>query len=80
MLGALTIIFGFMVFMLIMTKGRIVFFGVFSFLIIAAISLGVGYGMAVLVITLFGPIMKILLILGAIIALIALAAGTAGGD
>lgn len=80
MLGALTIVFGFMVFMLILTRGRIIFFGVFSFLIIAAISLGVGYGMAVLVVTLFGPLMKTFLILGSIIVLIALVAGKPGGD
>lgn len=80
MLAALTIIFGFMVFLLILTKGHIVFFGVFSFLMIAAISLGVGYGMAVLVVSLFGPLMKTLFILSAIIVLIALVAGKTGGD
>ena len=47
MLAALTIILGFMVFLLILNKGRIIFWSFFSLLMALALSLGVGYGIAV---------------------------------
>ena len=61
MQAALTIIFAFMVFMLILKKCNILFVGAFSMLIIAAIALGVGYGMATLVMSLLGPLLKIII-------------------
>ena len=67
----LAIIFGFMVFMIILNKCHLFFFGITSLLIIAAISFGIGYGMAALVIAVFGPLLKI--------ALIALAVLVGGG-
>lgn len=41
MLEAMTIIFGFVVFMVILTKGHLLFINITSLLIIAAISFGV---------------------------------------
>lgn len=51
MLAALTIIFGFMIFILILNKGNLLFVNITSLLIVAAISLGVGYGIALFVIS-----------------------------
>lgn len=68
MLAALTIIFGFMIFMLILNKGRILFFNISSLLVIAAISLGVGYGIALFVISIGKP----LLIIAGVLILIAI--------
>ena len=67
---ALTIIFAFMVFMLILKKCNLLFVGIFSLLIIAAISLGVGYGMALLVMSLIGPILKIIVFIAIAIVVI----------
>lgn len=72
---ALTIIFAFMVFMLILKKCNLLFVGIFSLLIIAAISLGVGYGMALLVMSLIGPILKIILFVAIAIIVIILILG-----
>ncbi len=58
--ASLTIIFGFMVFMIILNKGHLFFFGITSMLITAAISLGVGYGIALFVISIGIPLLKIL--------------------
>lgn len=72
---ALTIIFAFMVFMLILKKCNLLFVGIFSLLIITAISLGVGYGMALLVMSLIGPLLKILLIVAIVIIVLILIFG-----
>lgn len=45
-----TILFGFMAFFLILRKSNLIFFHLSSMLFIAAVSLGVGYGMAILLI------------------------------
>ncbi len=63
MIATLTIIFAFMVFMIILNKGNFFFISGFSMLIAAAISLGVGYGMAMLVVYLMEPLLKIILII-----------------
>ena len=72
---ALTIIFAFMVFMLILKKCNLLFVGIFSLLIIAAISLGVGYGMALLVMSFIGPLLNILLIVAIAIIILILIIG-----
>lgn len=59
---ALALIFGFMVFMLIMRKGNLLFVNITSLLVIAAISFGVGYGMSIFVTSLLGPLLKVLLV------------------
>ena len=58
----LALIFGFMVFMIILNKGHLYFFSITSLLITAAISFGVGYGMALFVLAVLGPLLKIILI------------------
>lgn len=58
----LAIIFGFMVFMIILNKGHLYFFSITSFLITAAISLGIGYGIALFILAVLGPLLKIALI------------------
>ncbi|MBQ3134806.1 MAG: hypothetical protein IJB75_03220 [Oscillospiraceae bacterium] len=69
---SLAIIFGFVVFMIILNDGRLIFFSVSSLLVIAAISFGIGYGMAFFVLELLGPVLKIALIGLALIIGIAL--------
>lgn len=72
MLAALTIILGFMVFLLILNKGRIIFWSFFSLLMALALSLGVGYGMAVFILEIMGPLCRFLSVILSIIALIAI--------
>lgn len=72
MLATLAIIFGFMVFMLIVSKGHLVFINLSSLLVIGTISLAVGYGMAALVISIGAPLLKILGIAIAVIVAITL--------
>lgn len=74
----LAIIFGFMVFMIILKKGHLYFFSITSLLITAAISLGVGYGMALFVLSILGPILKIALIIIAVIIGLVLLMGLLG--
>lgn len=62
MLEAMTIIFGFMVFMVILTKGHLLFINITSLLIIAAISLGVGYGISLFLMEISGSILKVIII------------------
>lgn len=78
----LAIIFGFMVFMIILKKGRLLFFSITSLLITAAISFGVGYGMALFVLAILGPLLKIVLTCIAILIGIVLLVGllSKGGD
>ncbi len=75
MLLALTIIFSFMIFLVFLNKCNILFLGVFSLIIIAAISLAVGYGMALLVMSLAGFFIKIILVAVVIAIIIAVIAG-----
>ena len=58
----LALIFGFMVFMIILNKGHLYFFSITSLLITAAISFGIGYGIALFVLSLLGPLLKAILI------------------
>ena len=58
----LAIIFGFMVFMIILRKGHLYFFSITSLLVTAAISFGVGYGMALFVLSILGPLLKFILV------------------
>lgn len=58
MLEAMTIIFGFMVFMVILTKGHLLFINITSLLIIAAISFGVGYEISLFLMEISGSIRK----------------------
>lgn len=76
-MGALTIIFAFMVFMIILNKGHLYFFSIFSLLLVVATSLGVGYGMAYFVCWLFESILQLIPIV--IIAVIVLLIGFAKG-
>lgn len=62
MLEAMTIIFGFMVFMVILTKGHLLFINITSLLIIAAISFGVGYGISLFLMEISGSILKVIII------------------
>ena len=64
----LAIIFGFMVFMIILNKGHLYFFSITSFLITAAISLGIGYGIALFILAVLGPLLKIALIVIGVLA------------
>lgn len=63
----LALIFGFMVFMIILNKGHLYFFSITSLLITAAISFGVGYGIALFVLAVIGPLLKIILVCAAIL-------------
>ena len=65
---ALSLVFGFMVFMIILTKGRLFFFSITSLIITAAISFGVGYGVALFVLAILGPLLKLLLVFVAVLA------------
>ena len=62
MLEAMTIIFEFMVFMVILTKGHLLFINITSLLIIAAISFGVGYGISLFLMEISGSILKVIII------------------
>lgn len=57
----LAIIFGFMIFLLIMNKANFLLINVAAVLLIAAISFGVGYGISVFVLSILGPVLKILI-------------------
>ena len=57
---ALAIIFSFMVFMIILSKGHLYFFDIFSLLLVAAISLGVGFGIAAFVGGIFESVVSII--------------------
>ena len=63
---ALTVIFGFMIFMIILNKGRIYFLSISSLLITLAISLGIGYAITMFVLTLLGSLLNTILIVLAI--------------
>ena len=63
MLEAMSIIFGFMVFMFIIKRGHLLFINIFSLLLMVVISLGVGYGMALFVVELSGSFLKWIIIL-----------------
>lgn len=74
----LALIFGFMVFMIILNKGHLCFFSITSLLITAAISFGVGYGIALFVLAILGPLFKIILTCGAVLIGIVLLVGFLG--
>ncbi len=77
---ALAIIFAFMVFMIILNKGHLYFFSIFSLLMVAAISLGVGFGMAAFVCWIFESILSILpFIFGGIAILVIILIFSKGG-
>ena len=63
----LAIIFGFMIFLLIKNKSNFLLIDLGAVLLIAAISFGVGYGMAVFVMNILGPLLKILLTVLAVV-------------
>ena len=67
-----------MVFMVILNKSHLWFFGISSLLVIAAISFGIGYGMSYFVIELLGPVLKVVLICLAVIVGILLLIGLVG--
>lgn len=69
---ALTVIFGFMIFMIILNKGRICFLSISSLLITLAISLGIGYAITMFVLTLLGSLLNTILIVLAIIVVLIL--------
>ena len=62
MLEAMTIIFGFVVFMVFLTKGHLLFINITSLLIITAISFGVGYGISLFLMEISGSILKVIII------------------
>ena len=69
---SLAIIFGFMVFMIILNNSHLLFFSLSSLLVIAAISFGIGYGISFFVLELLGPVLKVVLIALALIIGLAL--------
>ena len=70
----LAIVFGFMVFLIILNKGHVHFFSGFSFIVVAAISLGIGFGVAAVVNAVFEsmsvvlPVLVVIIIIGVIFA------------
>ena len=56
MIEGLTTIFTLIVFVILMTKCRLLFLGVHSLLVVGAIALGIGYGMAIFVASCLGPL------------------------
>lgn len=60
MIEGLTTIFTLIVFVILMTKCRLLFLGVHSLLVVGAIALGIGYGMAIFVASCLGPLAMIL--------------------
>lgn len=60
MIEGLTTIFTLIVFVILMTKCRLLFLGVHSLLVVGAIALGIGYGMAIFVASCLGPLALIL--------------------
>ena len=75
---SLTIIFGFMVFMVILNKGHLFFFSLSSLLVTAALSVGIGYGIAYFVLALLGPTLKFILIALALLVGVGLLAALLG--
>lgn len=57
---ALAIIFSFMIFMIILNKGHLYFFSIFSLLMVVAISLGVGFGIAAFIAWIFESVISII--------------------
>ena len=74
----LAIIFAFMIFMIILKHGRLYFFSITSLLVVAAISFGVGYGIALFVLAILGPLLRILLVSLALLVGIILLIGILG--
>ena len=60
MIEGLTTIFTLIVFVILITKCRLLFMGVHSRLVIGALALGIGYGMAIFVSSCLGPLAMIL--------------------
>lgn len=78
MVLTLAIIFAFMVFMIILRNGQLLFVGISSLLIIAAISFGIGYGIANFLVFVGGPILKFIGIAIAIIVTLVLVTSFVG--
>ena len=60
MIGGLTTIFTLIVLVILLTKCRLFFFSIHSLLVVGAIALGIGYGMAVFITSCLGPLAMIL--------------------
>lgn len=60
MIEGLTTIFTLIILVILLTKCRLFFFSIHSLLVVGAIALGIGYGMAVFITSCLGPLAMIL--------------------
>ena len=74
----LAIIFGFMVFLLILNKANYLFISFGAVMLIAALSFGVGYGVAVFLVNVVGPIIKAIAIVLAVLIGFGMLVGVVG--
>lgn len=74
----LAIIFGFVVFLLILNKANYLFISFGAVMLIAALSFGVGYGVAVFLVNVVGPIIKAIAIVLAVLIGLGMLVGVVG--
>ena len=74
----LAIIFGLMAFLLILNKANYLFISFGAVMLIAALSFGVGYGVAVFLVNVVGPIIKAIAIVLAVLIGLGMLVGVVG--
>lgn len=77
---ALAIIFAFMIFLIIMRKGNLLFINLGALLFIIAFCFAVGYGMAVLIIEILFPVVGVIAVIAAVIIVACLFIGRGGNN
>lgn len=74
----LALVFGLMIFLLILNKANFLFINFGAILLIAIISFGVGYGIAVFIVDVVWPVIKVIAIVLAVLLGIGVLIGIAG--
>lgn len=74
----LALVFGLMIFLLILNKANFLFINFGAILLIAIISFGVGYGIAVFIVDAVWPVIKVIAIVMAVLLGIGVLVGIAG--
>ena len=74
----LALVFGLMIFLLILNKANFLFINFGAILLIAIISFGVGYGIAVFIVDVVWPVIKVIAIVLAVLLGFGVLIGIAG--
>lgn len=77
---ALAIIFAFMIFLIIMRKGNLLFINLGALLLVIAFCFAVGYGMAVLIVEILFPVIGVIAGIAAVVIILCLLIGRGGRD